>query len=50
MLAPVQAEVAQFLQRQVVDPEAARQENLALNMFAQPGGPPLPPMRQPARA
>jgi acetyl esterase/lipase len=42
MLAPVQAEVALFLQRHVVDPESYARENLALNVFAQPGGPPIP--------
>jgi acetyl esterase/lipase len=40
MLAPVQAEVDLFLQRNVIDPERYRQENVDLNMFARPGGPP----------
>jgi hypothetical protein len=40
MLAPVQAEVDLFLQRNVIDPERYRQENVELNMFARPGGPP----------
>lgn len=40
MLAPVVAEVALFLNRNVVDPDRYVQENLALNMFARPGGPP----------
>jgi hypothetical protein len=40
MLAPVQAEVALFLIRNVIDPDHYVQENMALNMFARPGGPP----------
>jgi acetyl esterase/lipase len=40
MLAPVQAEVALFLNRNVIDPDHYVQENMALNMFARPGGPP----------
>jgi acetyl esterase/lipase len=48
MLAPVQAEVALFLVRHVVDPARYAQENLELNIFAQPGGPPMPD--QPAAA
>jgi acetyl esterase/lipase len=40
MLEPVQAEVALFLDRAMTDPEFYRRENLKLNMFAQPGGPP----------
>jgi acetyl esterase/lipase len=43
MLAPVQAEVALFLQRNVVDPLAYVRENQELNMFAAPGGPRMPP-------
>lgn len=43
MLRPAQAEVALFLERNVVDPERYRQENLQLNMFARPGGPRPPP-------
>lgn len=43
MVAPVQAEVALFLQRNVVDPQRYVQENLELNMFAAPGGPRFPP-------
>lgn len=35
MLASVQAEIALFLKRTVVDPEQYIQENLALNMFAE---------------
>jgi acetyl esterase/lipase len=41
MLAPVQAEVALFLNRNVVDPGRYVRENLELNMFAR-GGPPHP--------
>jgi acetyl esterase/lipase len=43
MTAAVQAEIALFLDRAVVDPEFYRQENLRLNKFAHPrmpGGPP----------
>jgi acetyl esterase/lipase len=40
MLEPVQAEVALFLDRAMTDPEFYQRENLALNMFARPGGPP----------
>jgi acetyl esterase/lipase len=43
MVAPVQAEVALFLQRNVVDPETYVSENRELNMFAAPGGPPMKP-------
>jgi acetyl esterase/lipase len=43
MLAPVQAEVALFLDRALVDPEFYRQENLRLNRFTQPGPPGAPP-------
>jgi acetyl esterase/lipase len=43
MLAPVQSEVALFLRRNVVDPDTYVQENQALNMFAAPGGPRMPP-------
>jgi acetyl esterase/lipase len=43
MLAPVQAEVALFLQRNVVDPGFYVRENQELNMFAAPGGPRMPP-------
>jgi acetyl esterase/lipase len=39
MLEPVQAEVALFLQRAVVDPAGAREENRKLNPFARPGWP-----------
>jgi acetyl esterase/lipase len=46
MLAPVQAEVALFLQRNVVDPAAYVKENQELNMFAAPGGPRMPPPPQ----
>jgi acetyl esterase/lipase len=42
MLAPAQAEVALFLNRHIVDPTRYAQENLELNIFAQPGGPPMP--------
>jgi acetyl esterase/lipase len=40
MLEPIQAEIALFLRRAVVDPAHYRQENLDLNMFARPGFPP----------
>ncbi len=43
MLEPVQAEVALFLKRAVVDPAAYRAENLQLNPFARPGWPGPPP-------
>ncbi len=43
MTAAVQAEIGLFLNRAVVDPEFYRQENLALNPFARPGGPGGPP-------
>jgi acetyl esterase/lipase len=43
MVAPVQAEVALFLQRNVVDPHSYIIENQKLNMFAAPGGPRMPP-------
>jgi acetyl esterase/lipase len=43
MLAPVQAEVALFLQRNIVDPETYARENQELNIFAAPGGPRMPP-------
>lgn len=43
MLRPVQAEVALFLKRCVVDPAAYREENLKLNPFARPGWPGPPP-------
>jgi acetyl esterase/lipase len=43
MLAPVQAEVALFLKRCVVDPVGAREESLKLNPFARPGWPGPPP-------
>jgi acetyl esterase/lipase len=43
MLEPVQAEVALFLKRAMVDPEGAREENLTLNPFARPGWPGPPP-------
>ncbi len=43
MLEPVQAEVALFLKRSVVDPARYRRENLELNMFARPGGLPGAP-------
>lgn len=39
MLEPVQAEVALFLKRAVVDPAGHRDENLKLNPFARPGWP-----------
>ena len=42
MLAPVQAEVALFLKRAMVDPEGYALENRELNPFARPGGPPMP--------
>jgi acetyl esterase/lipase len=38
-IAPVQAEVAAFIDRHVVDREFYRRENLELNVFARPGGP-----------
>ena len=38
MLEPIQAEVALFLKRSVVDPARYRRENLEMNMFARPGG------------
>jgi acetyl esterase/lipase len=40
MLAPVQSEIALFLDRAVVNPAFYADENLRLNMFAHPGGPP----------
>jgi acetyl esterase/lipase len=43
MLGPVQAEVALFLKRAVVDPAGHRDENLKLNPFARPGWPGPPP-------
>lgn len=43
MLAPVQAEVSLFLQRNLIDPAFYATENRELNMFARPGGPPIPP-------
>jgi acetyl esterase/lipase len=43
MLEPVQAEVALFLKRAVVDPAGHRDENLKLNPFARPGWPGPPP-------
>jgi len=43
MLEPVQAEVALFLKRAVVDPAGDRNENLTLNPFARPGWPGPPP-------
>jgi len=43
MLEPVQAEVALFLQRAVVDPAGAREEYRKLNPFARPGWPGPPP-------
>jgi acetyl esterase/lipase len=43
MLAPVQAQVALFLDRTLVDPEFYRQENLRLNRFTRPGPPGAPP-------
>jgi hypothetical protein len=43
MLSPVQAEVALFLKRAVVDPAGHRDENLRLNPFARPGWPGPPP-------
>jgi acetyl esterase/lipase len=43
MTAAVQAEIALFLNRAVVDPEFYSQENLTLNPFARPGGPGGPP-------
>jgi acetyl esterase/lipase len=48
MTAAVQAEIGLFLNRAVVDPEFYRQENLALNPFARPGGPGGPPPGVPA--
>jgi acetyl esterase/lipase len=42
MLEPVQAEVALFLKRSVVDPEGHAEENLRLNPFARPDWPPPP--------
>jgi acetyl esterase/lipase len=46
MTEPVQAEIALFLDRAVVDPDYYRDENLRLNKFAGSGG---PPQGQPAR-
>jgi acetyl esterase/lipase len=43
MTAAVQAEIALFLDRAVVNPEFYLQENLNLNPFARPGGPGGPP-------
>jgi len=43
MLAPVQAEVALFLDRALVKPEFYREENLRLNPFTRPGPPGAPP-------
>ncbi|MBX2859434.1 MAG: alpha/beta hydrolase [Cellvibrionaceae bacterium] len=43
MLEPIQADVALFLQRSVVDPEKYVQESLENNMFLQPGPPPTMP-------
>ena len=43
MLGPVQAEVALFLKRTVVDPAGHRDENRQLNPFARPGWPGPPP-------
>jgi dipeptidyl aminopeptidase/acylaminoacyl peptidase len=43
MLEPVQAEVALFLKRAIVDPASARDENQKLNPFARPGWPGPPP-------
>jgi len=40
MTEPVEAEIALFLDRAVVDPGHYRDENLRLNKFAAPGGPP----------
>ncbi len=40
MLEPVQSEVALFLDRAVTHPAFYEDENLRLNMFARPGGPP----------
>jgi acetyl esterase/lipase len=45
MLEPVQAEVACFLRRSVVDPDGHREENLRCNPFARPG-PFIPPPRE----
>lgn len=42
MLGPVQAEVALFLKRSVVDPAGHREENRRLNPFARPGWPEPP--------
>jgi len=39
MLAPVQGEIALFLDRAVVNPAFYAHENLTLNTFARPGGP-----------
>jgi acetyl esterase/lipase len=38
-LSPVQAEIAAFLDRTVVDPEGYAAEDLALNIFSKPSGP-----------
>jgi acetyl esterase/lipase len=43
MLAPVQSEIALFLDRAVVNPAFYANENLTRNMFARPGGPGGPP-------
>jgi acetyl esterase/lipase len=45
MTAPVQDEIALFLDRAVVNPARYREENLRLNKFAGPGGPPGGPPR-----
>jgi acetyl esterase/lipase len=49
MLGPVQAEVALFLKRSVVDPEGHAAENLKLNPFANPHWrPQAPPVTEPS--
>jgi acetyl esterase/lipase len=45
MTRAVQAEIGLFLNRAVADPKFYREENLALNPFARPGGPGAPPPR-----
>jgi acetyl esterase/lipase len=50
MLGPVMADVALFLKRVMVDPAYYARENEALNPFARPGFPPLPPAAPPAQA
>jgi len=50
MLGPVMADAALFLKRAMVDPDHYAQENEALNPFAKPGFPPMPPSEPPVEA